>query len=63
MLIRLPQLTTISGVRGDQPPGVAAAAIRATKSVGPPHLDQVVEAGVIVVESAVERTEGARIVA
>jgi len=48
---------------GGQLPGVAPAALWATKSVGPPRLDQVVEAGVIVVKSTVKRAEGARIVA
>lgn len=48
---------------GAQPPAVVAVALWATKPVGPPRLDQIVEARVLVVESAVDCAWGARIVA
>jgi hypothetical protein len=48
---------------GGQQPPIAAVALRAAKPGGPARLDQIAEAGTVVVEAAVELPEGARVVA
>jgi hypothetical protein len=47
---------------GGQQPPIAAFALGAAKPGGPARLDSMAEAGVVVVEAAVELTEVARVV-